>query len=87
MRRRPPELIEVPRRQVLCQCEVELASLVMRPFLFRVTVTGLPPHAERRIYEISANSDRLAAEKAMEQFSREMSSPRTMQVYTPTPWH
>ena len=87
MRRKPHDLIEVPRRRVLCQATVELLSLAQRPFLFAVTVIGLPPHAERRVYEIAADSDMVAAETAMRHFEREMSSPKVMQVYTPTPWH
>ena len=87
MRRRPKDLIQVPRRQVLCQATVELISLAQRPYLFAVTVIGLPPHAQRRVYEVAADSDSLAAETAMRHFEREMSSPQTMQVYTPTPWH
>jgi hypothetical protein len=87
MSRTKHDLIEVPRSRVLCQCTVELLSLVQRPYLFSVTVIGLPPHAQRRVYEISAMSDRLAAQRGMALFSDEMSRPVTMQVITPTPWH
>jgi hypothetical protein len=86
MSRAKRDLIEVPRQRVLCQCVAELISPFIRPYLFRVTVQGLPPHAQRRVYEVTGDTEELAATKAMDIFSREMSSPRIMEVYTPAVW-
>lgn len=57
----------VPR----CTCTVDLISSVIRPYLFRVVVTGEPPHAHRRVYTISADSDDSAAIFSMEAFVAE----------------
>ena len=51
-----------------CQATVDLLSAVMRPYLFRVTVIGEYPHAHRRVYSISADTDNSAALKGMELF-------------------
>lgn len=56
-----------------CQATVDLISRVMRPYLFRVTVCGLPPHAHTRKYTISAETDDSAAIKGMELFVEEFS--------------
>jgi len=61
--------------QVLCDCVVDLISRVQRPFLWKVTVTGLPPHAITRIYEISSPTDDGAAHAGIDRFVREMSHP------------
>ena len=47
---------------------VDLLSKVMRPWLFRVTVTGEPPHAHTRVYPIAAPDDNSAAVKGLELF-------------------
>ena len=51
-----------------CKATVDLLSKVMRPYLFRVTVTGEPPHPWRQEYTIVADSDASAAIKGMELF-------------------
>ena len=56
---------------VRCQCIVDL----IRRGLFRVTVTGQPPHAVTKVYDIRAKTDDSAASKAMALFTREMLSP------------
>jgi hypothetical protein len=60
---------------VLCDATVELISRRQRPYLFRVTVTGLPPHVTTRIYDIAAVSDDAAAHKGIDLFVKEMSRP------------
>ena len=40
--------------------------------LFRVTVQGLIPHAHRRVFLISANSDNQAAYEGLRRFVEEM---------------
>lgn len=60
--------------RVLCNATVELISKVMRPWLFRVTVTGLPPHNCTRVYEIAAKSDNDAALLGLKIFSDQMST-------------
>jgi hypothetical protein len=50
---------------------VDLISKVMRPWLFRVTVTGEPPHAFIRVYPIAAPDDDSAAMKGLELFCAE----------------
>lgn len=61
--------------QVLCHAVVDLISRRQRPYLFRVTVLGKPPHAFRRIYDIAAKSDDAAAHKGMDLFVKEFSHP------------
>jgi hypothetical protein len=46
---------------------------VQRPYIFSVTVTGEPPHAFTRKYEIASYSDDAAAQCAIDTFVREMS--------------
>jgi hypothetical protein len=58
---------------VLCDAIVDLISRVMRPYLFRVTVVGKPPHAYRRVYSIAANTEDSAAMKGIELFVKEFS--------------
>ncbi len=55
---------------VRCSCIVDLISRVVRPYLFRVTVTGEPPHAHRRVYPIAADSEDSAALKGLELFTK-----------------
>ncbi len=72
---RASRLIRGNECQVLCDAVVDLVSRVQRPYLFRVTVTGLPPHAVTRVYEISAKDDNMAAMAGIRQFVNEMSRP------------
>lgn len=65
-----------------CSATVELASLVERPYRFLVTVTGEPPHAFRRQYNVigprGADVESAAdscAMKGLELFTREFSPP------------
>lgn len=60
---------------VLCDAIVDLISLVQRPYLFRVTVIGKPPHVARRVYEIAAKSDKDAAMLGIDLFVKEFSHP------------
>ena len=46
-------------------CIVDLISKVMRPWLFRVTVTGEPPHAFTRVYPIAAPDGEKPARSAL----------------------
>jgi hypothetical protein len=67
--------------RVLCDAVVDLISKVQRPYLFKVTVTGLPPHVATRIYEISAKRDDLAAMKGLSLFVKEFENmPRAIQA-------
>lgn len=56
---------------------VELVSRVQRPYVFQVTVTGLPPHAWSRAYTIEVregglmDAEAAAANKGMELFMAE----------------
>lgn len=59
--------------QVLCQATVDLISRFQRPFLWKITVTGQPPHAYTRVYELNAKTPDDAAFKAMEQFKKDVS--------------
>jgi hypothetical protein len=61
--------------RVLCDAVVDLVSRVQRPWLFKVTVTGKPPHSVTRVYEIAAKTDNLAAMTGIEKFVKEMSRP------------
>jgi hypothetical protein len=87
MRRAPKDLIEVPTSRVLCHAVVELLSRVQRPYLFKVTVQGLPPHEKWRKYEVTAQNEELAADLAMKYFVDEMSRPQVMEVVKPTVWY
>lgn len=68
-------IIRGNRMQVYCSCVVDLISKVQRPYLFRATVIGKPPHAYQRVYDIAAWSDDAAAHLALEVFEREMADP------------
>ncbi len=72
-----PRIVGNPN-QVLCRAVVELVSRVQRPFLFRVTVVGQPPHAQKRIYELPALDDKDAAQTCMKRFEREMLHPSSI---------
>jgi hypothetical protein len=60
---------------VLCDAVVDLMSRVQRPFLWKVTVTGKPPHVHTRVYEIAAKDDNTAAMKGIDLFVKEMAHP------------
>jgi hypothetical protein len=51
---------------------VDLLSKFERPFRFQVTVFGYPPHAERRVYEIIARTDKDAAMEGINRFTKAM---------------
>jgi hypothetical protein len=68
-------IITPDKAQVLCDATVDLVSKVQRPWLFRVTVVGKPPHEECRVYEIAAKDDNTAAFKGIDRFVKEMSRP------------
>jgi hypothetical protein len=70
--------------QVLCDATVDLISKLQRPYLFKVTVTGLPPHAYTRVYEIAARNDDTAAMTGIRQFVKEMESPALAIFKTPS---
>ena len=65
-------IIHGNQARVLCDAVVDLISRVQRPYLFRVTVTGLPPHVATRVYHISAKNDNSAAMKGLSLFVKEM---------------
>lgn len=52
-----------------CTCTVDLISRVFRPYLFRVVVTGEPPHRYRVEYKIVAPDEDTAAIKGMQLFA------------------
>lgn len=60
-----------------CNAIVDLVSRFQRPFVFQVTVTGLPPHAWSRVYTIRVDkgglldAEEAAANKGMELFIAE----------------
>lgn len=62
----------------MCDATVDLISRVYRPYLFKVTVTGKPPHAMTRWYEIQADTDGAAAMAGIAKFVKEMSHPMRM---------
>lgn len=61
--------------KVLCSATVDLITRLQRPFLWRVTVVGQPPHAHRRIYDIPAPSEDAAAYAGIDRFVEEFSRP------------
>ena len=60
---------------VRCHAIVDLISKVQRPYLFRVTVWGEPPHAYRRTYDIAGWNEDAAARKGLDVFTKEMENP------------
>ena len=64
-------IIRGNRSRVLCDAWVSLIARHQRPYLFLVTVTGLPPHAATRRYTIAAESDNAAAMKGISLFVKE----------------
>jgi predicted DCC family thiol-disulfide oxidoreductase YuxK len=71
-------IIRGNQARVLCDAIVDLISRIQRPYLFKVTVTGLPPHVATRIYEINANTDDRAAMKGIQLFVKEFESMPTV---------
>ena len=66
------DVLEFPKSGVLWDATVELLSKKERPFRFCVTVTGLPPHALTRKYEVKTFSPAQAAMLGGTRFEREM---------------
>jgi hypothetical protein len=64
-------IIRGNRCRVLCDATVELLQRRVRPYVFEVTVTGLPPHVATRKYTIAAKSDNDAAMKGIQLFVEE----------------
>ena len=60
---------------VLCNATVDLLSRVQRPFLWKVTVTGVAPYGHVRVYEFNAASDTIAAFLGIKQFEKDMLHP------------
>jgi hypothetical protein len=50
-----------------------------------VTVTGMPPHAYTRRYEMAGISDTQVAMEAIKRFTREMQQP--VKLVESTPWY
>jgi hypothetical protein len=67
-------IVKPQAARVLCSCTMDLVSRVQRPYIFAVTVTGEPPHAYTRKYEIASYSEDAAAQVALDTFVREMSA-------------
>ncbi len=61
--------------RVLCQATVDSAigcHWLLRGRHWQVTVTGLAPHDQTRVYTIKAKSDTLAAQEGIRRFVAEM---------------
>jgi hypothetical protein len=71
----PKIITDVRDANVLCDATVDLISKVQRPYLFRVRVTGKPPHASVREYDIAAKTEDDAAMKGIEVFVEQMTNP------------
>lgn len=72
MRVNGSRIVKPANCSVRCTCIVDLLSRAQRPYQFRVTVTGEPPHAAIEVYDIPARSDTEAAFAAMARFTRKM---------------
>jgi hypothetical protein len=72
---RPKTIITTNEAKVYCNATVDLISRVQRPYLWKVTVTGLPPHAVTKVYEIAAKTDDIAAFRGIDIFVKQMSRP------------
>jgi hypothetical protein len=68
-------IIDPKKCHVRCEATVDLMSKVFRPWLFKVTVTGSPPHIATRVYEIYGKSEDAAAMAGIDKFVKEMSQP------------
>jgi hypothetical protein len=75
---RKSPIIQGNECRVLCEATVDLISKVFRPYLFRVTVTGKPPHEATRVYEIYGKSDDEAAMAGIRQFEKDMLHPKSI---------
>lgn len=62
------EPVKIPAIPVRVNAVVDSVT----PTLWRVTATGLPPHAETRVYEIEAKTDNVAAQEGIRRFVEEM---------------
>jgi hypothetical protein len=71
----PSPIITGNACQVLCSCVMDLISRVQRPYLWRVKVTGQPPHAVVRTYDIAGNDQNAVAQLAIDRFVKEMAHP------------
>jgi hypothetical protein len=71
----PSPIIHGNDVQVLCSAVMDLISRVQRPYLWRVKVTGQPPHAVVRTYDIAGNDQNAVADIAIKRFCREMAHP------------
>ena len=78
-------ILEVNTSDVRCRATLELASKLQRPYLWRVTVMGDPPHRYTRVYEVQCWSENTAAMSSIDRFVREMQSP--LLVIEPKPWY
>ena len=58
---------------VRCQAIVDPAG----PGKWSVTVTGLPPHDETRVYVIEGKSDNIAAQEGLRRFVAERERPKS----------
>jgi hypothetical protein len=61
--------------QVLCSATMDLISRLQRPYHWRVTVTGQPPHAWVRTYDIAGNNQNDVAQLAINRFVAEAQHP------------
>lgn len=67
--------LHLPRNaHVQCDAIVDLIDRHARPYKFRVTVSGKPPHATTRVYEIISKDDNSAALAGIDRFCKEMST-------------
>jgi len=80
------QLVKPDEARPLCQATVDLISRVYRPWLFRVTVCGLPPHAFTKVYEIQGASESDAAFAGIDRFVKEATRPRIADHLAPVIW-
>ena len=74
------DVLSFAKQTVLWNATVELQSRTERPFRFIVTVTGLPPHAVTRKYEVKTSSPNQAAMLGGNRFEREMAGTWEFQI-------
>jgi hypothetical protein len=58
-----------------CDATVRLLSRRQRPYLFEVIVQGLPPHAFRYVYNVTAPNEKEAAFTAIGHFCKSLINP------------
>jgi hypothetical protein len=85
MKVNPKKILTVDTADVRCKATVDLISKVQRPYLFRVTVTGEPPHGKVRKYDLARLTETEAAMDAMKLFVSECEAPTI--IVEPTPWY